>query len=127
MRNLRRNTQPVYFKLWEGEREIIDEYGNKTGSYIPVYGLLQEAYLSVSPNKGNAERELFGTLENYDRTMTTADVNCPINENTILWLDGAPITNDDSHNFIVRRRAPWKNSISFAIQQVDVKYGEEGY
>ena len=127
MRNLRRNTQPVYYKLLIGEKEIIDEYGNVTGSPIPLYGELQKAYLSVSPNKGSAETDMFGTLESYDRTMTTADVKCPIDESTILWLDGADTSTDEAHNYVVTRRAPWKNTISFAIRKVTVKYGKEGY
>ena len=82
MRSLLRNQQPVFYKLFEGEKEIIDQYGNSTGSYAPVYGELKSAMLSVSPNKGSTEVEQFGTLLNYDRTMTTADINVPIDENT---------------------------------------------
>jgi len=120
MRSLRRNQQPVFFKLYEGEEEIIDEYGNLTGSFAPKYSALMSAMLSVSPNKGNSEAEMFGTLEDYDRTATTADIRCPIDEDAILWIDNADT--DGPHNAIVKRRAPWKNSISFAIKNVKVSY-----
>ena len=120
MRSLRRNQQPVFFKLYEGEEEIIDEYGNMTGSFAPKYSTLMSAMLSVSPNKGNSESEMFGTLEDYDRTATTADVNCPIDEDAILWIDNADT--EGPYNAIVKRRAPWKNSISFAIKNVKVSY-----
>ena len=30
MRSLLRNQQPVFYKLYEGQEEIIDEYGNPT-------------------------------------------------------------------------------------------------
>lgn len=122
MRSLLRNQQPVFFKVYEGEQEIIDEYGNSTGSYLPVYGELQSAMLTVSPNKGNTEVQQFGSLEDYDRTMTTADTRCPVDENAILWVDGADT--DKAHNAIVKRRAPWKNSISFAIKMVKVSNAE---
>lgn len=118
MFNLSRNTFPVYYKLYQGQTEIVDEYGNKTGSFKPIHGELQTAYLSVSSNKGRAEEEMFGTLDEYDRTMTTADTNCPINEDSVLWLDGQDTT--QPHNYIVTKRAPWKNSISFAVKKVDV-------
>lgn len=118
MFNLARNTFPVYYKLYQGQTEIIDEWGNKTGSFAPVYGILQTAYLSVSPNRGTAETEMFGTLDEYDRTMSTADVNCPINEESILWLDGQ--STDSPHNYVVTKRALWKNSVSFAVKKVDV-------
>ena len=126
MRNLRRNLQPVYFKLYEGAQEIIDEYGNPTGSYLPAYGQLRSALLCVSPNKGSSEVEQFGSLEDYDRTMTTADTACEIDEGAVLWLDGADTAGP--YNYTVKRRAPWKNSICFAVKRVAVSQhaGQEG-
>lgn len=118
MRSLLRNQQPVFFKLYEGEEEIVDEYGNPTGSFLPVYSSLKSTMLCVSPNKGNSEVQQFGSLEDYDRTMTTADTKVAIDENSVLWVDGA--NTDGPYNYIVKRRAPWKNSIQFAIQQVKV-------
>lgn len=122
MRNLARNTQPVFFKLYEGETEIKDQYGNSTGAYLPLYGSLKAAMLCVSPNKGTSETEQFGSFEQYDRTMTTADTSCEIDENAILWVDGADT--DGPYNYIVKQVAPWKNSISYAIQQVTVSQYE---
>lgn len=118
MRSLLRNQQPVFFKLYEGEEEIVDEYGNPTGSFLPVYSSLKSAMLCVSPNKGNSEVQQFGSLEDYDRTMTTADTKIAIDENAVLWVDGA--NTNGPYNYIVKRRAPWKNSVQFAIQQVKV-------
>lgn len=123
MRNLRRNTQTVYFKLYLGDQEIIDQYGNATGSYVPVYSDLMEADLVVSPNKGAAETEQFGSLLDYDRTMTTANTSVLIDENSVLWVDGADT--EGPWNYEVKRRAPWKNSIQFAISQVNVSVYEE--
>lgn len=118
MRGLRINQQPVFFRLYEGEEEIIDQYGNATGSSIPKYSALKSAMLCVSPNKGNSEVQQFGSLEDYDRTMTTADTSCEINEDAVLWVDGADT--DGPWNYIVKRVSPWKNSIQYAIQQVTV-------
>ena len=118
MRNLRRNLSVVSFKLYGGQEEIVDEYGNVTGSFVPKYGSLQTARLCVSPNKGSSESDMFGSLEDYDRTMTTADTACQIDENTILWLDGNPA--DGPHNYIVKKRAPWKNSVAYAIKRVTI-------
>lgn len=118
MRNLRRNQVTIWFKHYLGEEEIMDQYGNSTGSYLPLYGELQSARLCVSPNKGSSDVEQFGTLLDYDRTMTTADVSCPINENSVLWVDG--VDTSGPYNFIVKKRAPWKNSIQFAIKQVTI-------
>ena len=118
MRNLRRNLSTVYFKLYKGQDEIVDEWGNETGSPINVYGELQSAEFCVSSNKGSSELDMFGSLEVYDRTMITADTNCLIDENAVLWLDEQPT--DGPHNYIVKKRAPWKNSIAYAIKKVTI-------
>jgi hypothetical protein len=108
----------VFFKTYEGETEIVDQYGNATGSFIPTYSEVKSAMLSVSPNKGNSEVEQFGSLLDYDRTMTTSDTGCEIDEDSVLWLDGADT--DGPWNAIVKRRSPWKNSVSYAIKNVTV-------
>lgn len=118
MRSLLRNQQPVFFRLYEGEEEIVDQYGNATGTRVPVYGDLMSAMLCVSPNKGKAESEQFGTLLSYDRTMTTADTRVKIDENAVLWVDNADTSGP--WNYVVTKRAPWKNSIQFAISKVTV-------
>lgn len=123
MRNLKRNTQKVYFKLYFGEQEVIDQYGNSAGVTVPLYSDLMEAAVVVSPNKGAAETEQFGSLLSYDRTMTTADTSVLIDENSVLWVDGADTSGP--WNYIVKKRAPWKNSVQFAISQVNVSIYEE--
>ena len=118
MRDLRRNLSTIYFKLYEGQEEIMDKWGNPTGSPVNKYGPLQTAHLCVSPNKGSSETEMFGSLEDYDRILTTSRTDCAIDENAILWLDGQPT--DGPHNYIVKRKAPWKNSVAYAIKRVTV-------
>lgn len=118
MRDLLRNQQPVFFKLFEGEEEITDQYGNSTGFNVPVYSDLKSAMLCVSPNKGTSETKQFGTIADYDRTMTTSDPNCPIKEGTVLWVDGADT--DGPWNYQVKLVARWKNSTQYAIKEVNV-------
>lgn len=118
MRSLLRNQQPVFYKLYEGQEEIIDQYGNPTGSFIPKYSDLKSVMLCVSPNKGSSEVEQFGSTEDYDRTMTTADPKCPIDENAVLWVDGADT--DGPWNYIVKEVGRWKNSTQYAIKKVTV-------
>ena len=61
---------------------------------------------------------LFGSLEDYDRTATTADTACQIDEDSVLWVDGSDT--DGPYNYIVKRKAPWKNSVQYAIKRVKV-------
>ena len=118
MRSLLRNQQPVFYKLLEGQEEITDPYGNPTGSYIPIYSELRSTMMCVSPNKGSSEVEQSGSLEDYDRTMSTSDTTCDIDEDAVLWIDGADV--DGPYNYIVKLVAPWKNSVSYAIKRVEV-------
>lgn len=122
MRDLRINQQPVFYRLYEGEEELIDEWGNSTGEYAPKYGALKSAMLCVSPNKGTSETEQFGSTEQYDRTVTTADTSLQIDENTILWVDGADTSGP--WNYEVKAVARWKNSLQLAIAKVDVRVYE---
>lgn len=119
MRSFLANQQPVFYKLLTGQEEILDQDGNATGQFLPQYGPLRPAMLCVSPNKGRVEAEEFGTLLDYDRTMTTADTECEIDENTVLWVDGADTSGP--YNAVVRQRAVWKNSVQYAIKRVTVR------
>lgn len=124
MTSLLANQQPVFYKLYEGQEEIIDMDGNVTGNFVPIYGPLKSAMLCVSPNKGSTETEQFGTLMDYDRTMTTADTRCEIDENAVLWVDGADTSGP--YNAIVKLKAVWKNSVQYAIKHVTVsEYARE--
>jgi hypothetical protein len=79
--------------------------------------------ISVSANKGSTEADAFGTDLDYDRTLSTADLSCDIDENTVLWLDDADPTavlNPDPYNFYVVKRAKSINQIVFAVKAVDV-------
>lgn len=118
MRDLLRNLSTVYFKVYQGKTETIDEYGNVTGSFENKYGDLQIARLCISSNKGTTENDMFGSLEDYDRTMTTANTSCLIDESSILWIDNQ--STDGPHNYIVKKRARWKNSVAYAIKKVTV-------
>ena len=113
-----RNKTKVFYKNQTGIQELYDDYGNATGSYFPIYSELKEAWLSVSPNKGTADTQYFGNLLDYDRVMTTNNINLDIDEQTVLWIDGADTNN--GHNFVVERVARSIKSISYAIRQVDV-------
>ncbi len=116
--NFMANCQPVFYRLYERDEEIVDQYGNSTGNYRPIYGDLKSAMLCVSPNKGTSETEQFGSFEQYDRTATTADTTLDIDENAVLWVDGADT--DGPWNYVVKKVARWKNSIQLAIAQVKV-------
>lgn len=109
--------------MYEGQEEVKDQYGNSTGQYIPKYSDLKSAMMCVSPNKGTSETEQFGSFEEYDRTVTTVDASLDINEDAVLWVDGADT--DGPWNYVVKAVARWFNSLQLAIAQVDVTPAEQ--
>lgn len=115
MRDLKRNQQTIWYSLLNvsvGE----DEWGNTED--IKTYGELVSMDISVSGNKGEVSQQAFGTELNYDREMTTHDMNCPIDEYTHLWIDGR--NTDETHNYIVKAVSKSLNCIRYAIKKVDV-------
>ena len=121
MLNLARNQSKVFYKLYQGQASIKDENGYYSSQSTAQYGELQSAMLCVSAAKGPVSWDAFGTLADYDRTLTTSDCSCPIDELSILWLDGADSTGP--HNYVVTRKAVWKNSVLYAVKQVTVSNG----
>ena len=114
MRNLKRNQQKIYIaNLTEN---ITDEWGNPAKDY----GAPEPYMISISPNTGETIYNGFGTELDYDRTMVTTDLDCPINEYTRLWIDADPET--EPYNFEVKRKAPNLNQVLYAIKKVEVSF-----
>ena len=145
MKCLHRNKRPFYYCLYKGEIEILDEYGNLSGEKIVTYedGVMEMANISTATGQSNTEQ--FGNLENYDKVIVIDDLDCPIDENSVLFIDKEPefteaetneviesdtLFGEDSYvshsykipvyDYIVRRVAKSLNSISIAVSKVKV-------
>ena len=117
MRTLSRNKRSLYYKLYLGEVENTDG-GNLTGESTPAYGDLTELRCNVSASVGSDAVSAFGGFTNYSRTVAVADINCPMDEESIVWF-GIPTT--EPHNYIVTKRADSKNGILYALLEVKVR------
>lgn len=144
MKTLERNKRTFWYCTVKSEngvaetREIIDEHGNGTGQYIVLYNDPVEMKANVSPATGQSNTEQFGNLENYDKVIVTDDLKCPIDENSVLFIDKEPeftgvitysptaITTEEetvsvpAFDYIVRRVAKSLNSVSIAVRKVNV-------
>lgn len=123
MRCLNRNKKVITYALYQGKQEIVDSNGNRTGEYKVTYGNPTQIETNVSANRGVTDLELFGTNIIYDRTFVVDDINCEIDEYTKLWVDTPVYDNSNNilpHNYVVVRKAPSLNSITYAIRKVDV-------
>lgn len=117
MRALAVNKQTIYYALYEGVEELRDENGFLTGEKRVIYSTPQPIKINVSASVGFAGREMFGIANGYTKTLVTCDMDCPINEDSVLWIDKDPTT---TRNFIVKGVAKSLNSISYAVKEVDV-------
>ena len=138
MRTLKRNQRPFWYCLYQGEIPILDEYGNESGETIVTYEDEVELSANISQATGQSNTEQFGNLENYDKVIVIDDLDCPIDENSVLFIDKEPEYKDAEYNevtaitvtgatvkvpvydYIVRRVAKSLNSISIAVSKVKV-------
>ena len=124
MRCLFRNMREFYYARYEGKNEIEDEYGNKTGEYEVVYGEPVKCRANISAAQGEVQSRQFGESESYDKVIVLDDVNIPIDEYSILWVDSLPFDKTDEkvtpHDYIVKKVARSLNSVSIAISKVRV-------
>ena len=123
MKLLKRNLSTIHYCLYDKSEPILDEDGNETGEDKITYSEPVEFECSVSAATGYSATEMFGNLENYDKTLITDDMECPIDEHSVLFVDKEPEFDTDGrplYDYIVRRVAKSINNISFAIRKVDV-------
>lgn len=112
MRNLKRNTQKIFYALYS-EDSGVDKWGNTIGGYTEPVAI----YMSLSADSSDTENEVFGKNLTYDRQIVTSDMSCPIDEYSRLWI-GIPTT--ESHNYIVVRVATTMRQKRYAIKRVIV-------
>lgn len=125
MKALERNKQTFYYALPTGTlTDVIDEDGFYTGEQMPSYAKPVKAEMNISPATGRTALEWFGVNETYDKVLVTDDIECPINEATILWVDVIPEIIDGAtetpYDYIVGRVARSLNSVVIGIRKVSV-------
>lgn len=122
MRCLKRNKQTFYYMLYNGKAPLLDTEGYKIGYGISYSdATLCKAYISIST--GETEVFPFGNNEEYDKIIITDDMNCPIDEQTVLFVDKEPeydASGNPLFDYRVRRVAKSLNHIMYAISKVKV-------
>ena len=144
MRTCKRNERPFSYCLYKTQiNDTVDEWGNLTGEPLIIYEEPVQMSGNISAATGQAQTEQFGNLDSYDRVIVTADMTCPIDEHTVLFIDKEPEFGEDIiigyeettalleeptpiiykpplYDYIVKRVAKSLNSISIAVRKVDV-------
>lgn len=123
MKTMDRNKVSFWYLLYDKKVPITDEDGNETGEYRVIYKAAVQQRENVSAATGSAQVEQFGNFISYDKVIVTDDLSCPIDENTVLFLDKEPEYDKDGtpmYDYIVKRVAKSLNSVSYAVSKVTV-------
>ena len=123
MKIMNRNVKPFYYLLYKQTEEVVDSQGYGIGEKRIVYDEPVQMEANISAATGQSQVEQFGNFITYDKVIVTDDMSCPIDENTVLFVD-KPLEFDDDNNplydYTVKRVARSLNSISIAISKVTV-------
>lgn len=90
MRDLEINTRRMWYALFDEKQPILDKNGDETGDYTTGYSPPVLFYANLSPGKGSAQAEMFGTNVDFTRTISTTDLALPIKETSLVWYETEP-------------------------------------
>lgn len=123
MKAMERNKVGFFYLLYDRKEPVTDEDGNETGEETVVYKPAASFRANVSAATGASQVEQFGNLTGYDKVIVTDDLTCPIDENSVLFLDKEPEYDEDGkplYDYMVKRVAKSLNSVSIAVTKVSV-------
>lgn len=125
MKTMERNKTPFWYLLYDKKVPVMDDDddGNETGDYRVIYKEAVQRKENISAATGSAQVEQFGNFISYDKVIVTDDLSCPIDENSVLFIDKEPEYDPDGnplYDYIVKRVAKSLNSISYAVSKVNV-------
>lgn len=123
MKILERNKTVFWYQLYDHKEAVKDEEGNETGSAKPIYKPAVEMRASISAATGSAQIEQFGNLVGYDKVIVTDQLDCPIDESAVLFVDKPPQYDTEDtplYDYIVKRVAKSLNFIAYAVSKVNV-------
>lgn len=146
MRLLARNKKELWYANKTGSADVVDANGLVTGEKTISYGEAQSVRMYVtssgsSSNFGsqiNVELEEPGLIRGYTHRAFTEDMNCGMDEESIVWygiqptrtvteqrtVDGETVEIETEvpvpHNFKVLRRVPGLYQIMYYLKEVKV-------
>ena len=118
MRTLKRNKRPVAYAFYNGITELTDASGNYTGEYQINYTTPVKTLMNVSGGRGLAEIHMFGTDNQFSRTLVTDDLTTPFSTETVWWVEADPDT--QPHNYRCTGVARTINQVVIALAEVNV-------
>lgn len=146
MHLLERNKKVLWFANRTGETYETDTNGLKTGEKTQTYGEPQKIRVAMSissganniGSQGLADLNLRGIVTGYTHNAITEDMNCPMDEEAIVWygiepthieqttavVNGETVTQNvivkNPYNYRVVRKAISMTNIVYYLKEVDV-------
>lgn len=115
MRSLERNKQKFYYALYSGVTDVTDSNGDLTGEKTITYGTPTEMRANIAPASGTAIIEQFGVDSRHSRLISTTDMACPLDLQTVLWI-GEVTTNPPNYKVVGIARS--LNSINYVVSEI---------
>ena len=116
MQGMKRNQKPFWYAPFLRKEKV-------NGQKVPFYGDAVKLMGNISPGKGGAHIEQFGRDIDYDRVILLYGRDCPVTEDSILFIDVEPERNSDGdyiYDYVVKRVAPSLNTTLIAVSRVKV-------
>lgn len=128
MKTLERNKQTFYYATYSETTMGYDEDGFMTFENASGYSKWTAFRANISPARGESTAELFGSDIDYDKVIITDDLNCPIDENSVLAIDMTVEGNTDvtTYDYVVKKVAKSLNFIQYAVKKVKVNGVNQG-
>lgn len=142
MHVLGRNKEYLWYSNPTGEQYVTDSNGYKTGEKTMTYGTPVRTRMSMAissgannlGSQGMAELERYGITTGYTHRAVTDDMDCPMNEESLVWYKITPTRTEVTtvngqtverevpvpHNFKVVRKAQSLNHLIYYLKEVDV-------
>lgn len=121
MRLMARNGRTIYYQLLDSQTPM-DDGEWKTGEDQYSYKSPVAIEATVSPAEGSASRTAYGTSLNYDRMILIDDMDCPIEETSLIWLETVPEYHDgqlvNKADYMVVRIAKALNHIKVVARKL---------
>ena len=120
MRCSHRNKQAFWYALYTGMAEGYDDSmgyhpsGNQISAYA-TYGKPVQTRGNISAVRGTVIPQKYGREDEYDRTVLLSDINTPIDEQSVLWIDVVPTLDVNGYPVLDengRMVTPWDHIVT---------------
>lgn len=127
-----RNKQLIYYANNMGEQPLMDGDGYYTGETAMMYTNPIPLKINVSEAKSRMDRlgsstyiDPYGLELGYNKVLATSDMDCGIEEDSVLWIDKKPVIKQDGstdtpYDYIMVQVKRSLNNVLYAVKRVDV-------